>query len=113
MNEVWNLDPIYPGFDSPAFRQDLAGLKDTAAEFASWVKTLESAEPLAGLKTGTDYLERLFTYGNKLVEYCMLRQAANTLDGEASSAASQVMGLLSTMAGPKASSRTGPASCPV
>ena len=102
MNEVWNLDPIYPGFDSPAFRQDLAGLKDTVAEFASWVKTLESAEPLAGLKTGTDYLERLFTYGNKLVEYCMLRQAANTLDGEASSAASQVMGLLSTMAGPKA-----------
>ena len=102
MNEVWNLDPIYPGFDSPEFQRDLDGLKETVADYASWVKDLDSAEPLAGLKTGTDYLEKLFTYGNKLVEYCMLRQAANTLDGEASSNAGLVMGILSTMAGPKA-----------
>ena len=102
MNEVWNLDPIYPGFDSPEFQRDLDGLKETVADYASWVKDLDSAEPLAGLKTGTDYLEKLFTYGNKLVEYCLLRQAANTLDGEASSNAGLVMGILSTMAGPKA-----------
>ena len=102
MNEAWNLDPIYPGFDAPAFKADLADLKETVADFASWVNTLASVEPLEGLKTGTAYLEKLFAYGNRLVEYCMLRQAANTLDGEASSGASQVMGLLSTMAGPKA-----------
>ena len=102
MNEVWNLDPIYPGFDAPAFKADLADLKETVADFASWVNTLASVEPLEGLKTGTAYLEKLFAYGNRLVEYCMLRQAANTLDGEASSGASLVMGLLSTMAGPKA-----------
>ena len=102
MNEVWNLDPIYPGFNSPEFRQELADLKDTVADFASWVETLEGIDPLEGLKTGTDYLEKLLTYGNKLVEYCMLRQAANTLDAEATSGASQVMGILSTMAGPKA-----------
>ena len=102
MNEVWNLDPIYPGFDAPEFQKDLKGLKDTVAAYTAWVKTLDTLDPLEGLKTGTDYLERLFAYGNKLVEYCMLRQAANTLDGEASSGASQVMGLLSTMAGPKA-----------
>ena len=102
MNEVWNLDPIYPGFDAPEFRKDLEELKNTVAAYTAWVKTLDTLEPLEGLKTGTDYLEQLFAYGNKLVEYCMLRQAANTLDGEASSGASQVMGLLSTMAGPKA-----------
>ncbi|MBP3660952.1 MAG: M3 family oligoendopeptidase [Oscillospiraceae bacterium] len=102
MNEVWNLDPIYPGFDAPEFRKDLEELKATVAAYTAWVKTLDTLEPLEGLKTGTDYLERLFAYGNKLVEYCMLRQAANTLDGEATSGASQVMGLLSTMAGPKA-----------
>ena len=49
MNEVWNLDPIYPGFDTPAFRGDLAVLKDDAAGFASWVKTLDGAQPLEGL----------------------------------------------------------------
>ena len=102
MNEVWNLDPIYPGFDSPEFQKDLAGLKDTVADYARWVKTLDTLDPMEGLKTGTDYLEKLLTYGNKLVEYCMLRQAANTLDSEAASGASQVMGLLSTLAGPKA-----------
>ena len=102
MNEVWNLDPIYPGFDAPAFGQDVADLKETVGAFASWVKTLDTVEPLEGLKTGTDYLEKLFAYGNRLVEYCMLRQAANTLDSEASSGASLVMGILSSMAGPKA-----------
>ena len=102
MNEVWNLDPIYPGFDSPAFREDLESLKKTVADYALWVKTLENADPLEGLKTGTDYLEKLFACGNRLVEYCMLRQAANTLDSEAVSGGSMVMGLLSTIAGPKA-----------
>ena len=102
MNEVWNLEAIYPGFDSPEFKQELADLKATVADYAQWVKTLETLDPLEGLKTGTDYLEKLLTYGNKLVEYCLLRQAANTLDDEATSGASQVMGLLSTIAGPKA-----------
>ena len=102
MNEEWNLDPIYPGFDTPEFKRDLADLKETVADFASWVKTLETIDPLEGLKTGTAYLEKMFTYGNRLVEYCMLRQAANTLDGEASSGGSLVMGVMSTMAGPKA-----------
>ena len=102
MNEVWNLDPIYPGFDSPAFREDLENLKKTVADYAEWVETLANTDPMEGLKKGTDYLENMFAYGNRLVEYCMLRQAANTLDNEATSAASQVMGLLSTMAAPKA-----------
>ena len=102
MNEVWNLDPIYPGFDSPAFRADLAGLKDDVAAFASWVKTLDAVPAPEGLKTGTAYLEKLTATGSRLMEYCMLRQAANTLDGEASSNAGQVMAILSSIAGPQA-----------
>ena len=27
MNEIWNLDPIYKGFDDPAFEADMASLK--------------------------------------------------------------------------------------
>ena len=34
MNEVWNLDPIYKGFDDPAFVQDLNTLKEKVAAFA-------------------------------------------------------------------------------
>ena len=102
MNDVWNLDPIYRGFDDPAFAADLAGLKDGAAEFAEFTRTLDGMDALEGLKAGTAHLEKLFAYGNKLVEYCMLRQAANTLDPEANSNAGQAMAVLSTIAGPKA-----------
>ena len=28
MNEVWNLDPIYKGFDDPAFAQDMQQCKE-------------------------------------------------------------------------------------
>ena len=31
MNEVWNLDPIYRGFDDPAFEADLASAKEAIA----------------------------------------------------------------------------------
>ena len=36
MNEVWNLDPIYKGFDDPAFEADLARGKEKMAEFAAF-----------------------------------------------------------------------------
>jgi hypothetical protein len=32
MNEVWNLDPLYKGFDDPAFEADLAALKSACEE---------------------------------------------------------------------------------
>ena len=102
MNDVWNLDSIYLGFDDPAFDRDLTELKETAAEFASWTKTLEGMEPLAGLKAGIDIQERLMTLGSKLMEYAMLRQAANTLDAEPSSRMGQIMAVLSSVAGPQA-----------
>ena len=35
MNEVWNLDPIYPGFDAPEFRKDLEELKATVASYTA------------------------------------------------------------------------------
>ena len=31
MNEFWNLDPIYKGFDDPAFALDLETLKQKVA----------------------------------------------------------------------------------
>ena len=33
MNEVWNLDPIYKGFEDPAFAADLAALKTAYSRF--------------------------------------------------------------------------------
>ncbi len=102
MNEVWNLDPIYRGFDDPAFDRDMTELKDAVAEFASWTQNLESLEPLEGLKAGIAHQEKLYALGGKLVEYCMLRQSADTTDPEAGSRVGQAMAILSSIAGPQA-----------
>ena len=102
MNEVWNLEPIYRGFDDPAFDTDLTALKEAVSEFASFTNTLASAEPLAGLQTGIACQEKLMALGSKLMEYGMLRQAANTLDSEAGSRVGQVMAVLSGIAAPQA-----------
>ena len=102
MNEVWNLDPIYLGFQDPAFEGDLAALKQAVADFAALIPTLPNAEPMEGLKAGIACQEKLLTIGSKLMEYAMLRQAANTLDPEAGSRAGQIMAVLSSVAAPQA-----------
>ena len=112
MNEVWNLDPIYRGFDDPAFDADLAALKEAVSEFASFTNTLASAEPLAGLKGGIACQEKLMELGSKLMEYGMLRQAANTLDSEAGSRVGQVMAVLSGIAAPQAAFQEWASSLP-
>ena len=102
MNEVWNLDPIYLGFRDPAFEADLTALKEAAAGFAAFVRGLADAEPLQGLKEGIAHEEQIMTLGSRLMEYGMLRQAADTLDPEAGSRVGQVMSVLSTIAAPQA-----------
>ena len=102
MNEVWNLDPIYRGFDDPAFERDMTELKDTVAEFASWTQGLGNMDPLEGLKEGIARQEKLVDLGSKLVEYCMLRQAADTADTAAGSRVGQAMAVISSVAGPQA-----------
>ena len=40
MNEVWNLDPIYKGFDDPAFEADFQALKERTAELSAFAEKL-------------------------------------------------------------------------
>ena len=43
MNEVWNLDPIYKGFEDPAFEADMAKLKAAVAEINDFAAKLPFA----------------------------------------------------------------------
>ena len=43
MNEVWNLDPIYKGFDDPAFEADLTSAKEAIAQFPTRVNVTVAA----------------------------------------------------------------------
>ncbi len=102
MNEVWNLEPIYRGFDDPAFAQDLQKLKSLITDTESFMAGLETAEPLQGLKEGIRLQEEMSDLAGKLAQYAILRQNANSKDNEAGSCVGRVMAEYSRMAAPVA-----------
>ena len=75
MNEVWNLDPIYKGFDDPAFDADLAALKEKVAAFSAFADVLAETDPIQGLRDGIEAQEVIQRLAMKLAEYAMLRQS--------------------------------------
>ena len=102
MNDVWNLDPIYKGFDDPAFARDMASLEKVSGELADFTRDLENTAPLEGLKKGIALQEEFSDLVNKLAGYASLRQAANTRDAEAGSRMGQIMAVYSGVAAPLA-----------
>ena len=105
MNEVWNLDPIYRGFDDPAFARDVEELEKLTGAYAAFVSELQGKHPLEGLKQGIRLEEGLTVTASRLVEYASLRQSANTRDAEAGSRLGQVMQIVSASAGSQAAWR--------
>ena len=100
MNEVWNLDPIYQGFDDPAFARDVEALQLTLSQLEAFVKTLGEADPAQGLRRGLELQEALAGYVMKLAGFAELKQAANTLDAQAGSQLGRILGLYSESAAP-------------
>ena len=112
MNEVWNLEPLYKGFDDPAFDADLGKLRELAARVNEFAGTLPQTQPLAGLKEGIALMEELTQLMNRLGEYASLRQSADTRNTEAGSKLGQVMQIASACAGADAAFREWAASLP-
>ncbi len=102
MNEVWNLDPIYHGFDDPAFEADMAALKNEVEKIDTFARELPTMDPLAGLKQGIALQEAFSDLVSKLANYASLRQAADTRDPSAGSQMGRIMGLYSGVAAPLA-----------
>ena len=102
MNEFWNLEPIYAGFDDPRFEEDLAALKNKVAELSAHAASLEQQEPLAALTRGIALMEQTMELGEKLAGYSMLRQSTNSRDGDAGSNLGRIMAVLSGIAAPQA-----------
>ena len=100
MNDIWNLDPIYKGFDDPAYDADMAALKELVEKIQTLAAQLPEMEALQGLKQGIALQEEFMMLVSKLAGYASLRQAANTRDSEAGSRMGQVMQLYSGVAAP-------------
>lgn len=102
MNDVWNLEPIYHGFDDPAFAADLAALGTAVEEFTAFAAALSDMVPAQGLRKGIDLEEKAEELVEKLAGYASLRQAANTRDADAGSQMGRIMALYSGIAAPVA-----------
>ena len=100
MNDVWNLDPLYKGFDDPAYEADMAALKEAVRTITAFAEKLPGMDPLEGLTQGVALQEDFSVLVGKLAGYASLRQAADTRDSEAGSRMGQVMALYSGVAAP-------------
>ena len=98
MNERWNLESIYNGFDDPAFEQDMAALKEKVAAMTAFAAGLKDAEPIDGLRRGIALQEELTELVSKLGEYASLRQSADSRDRDAGSQMGRIMALYSGVA---------------
>jgi len=102
MNERWDLNPIYTGFDDEKYISDLAAAGQTVRELTAFAEKLAEVAPIDGLRKGIALQERLSDLIEKLAGYASLRQAANTRDGEAGSQLGQIMAIYSGTAAPLA-----------
>ena len=102
MNKTWNLDPIYKGFDDPAFDADMAALKNKVDEIVAFAAQLPKLSAHEGLTQGIILQEQFSDLISKLAGYASLRQSANTRDPEAGSRMGQIMQLYSGVAAPHA-----------
>ena len=112
MNEVWNLDPIYKGFDDPRFAADMAQLKEAVAEMNTFTAGLKDMDPLEGLRRGIALEENTSLLAERLALYANLRQSTHGRDPEPGSYLGQIMGILSGTAGPRAAFRSWAAKLP-
>ena len=112
MNDTWNLDPIYKGFDDPAFEADLDTLKEKVAAFTAFVAELDGCEAVVGLRLGIAQEEELYVLVDKLAGFASFRQATNTKDTTAGSNMGRIMAVYSDLAAPRARFESWAASIP-
>ena len=105
MNERWDLDPIYTGFDAPEFAADLAAAKEYTERLAAFAAGLPRQDRKEALEEALGLEERFTQLLQKVATYAELRQSANTRDNEAMSAFGRVLALDAEAAAPLAAIR--------
>ena len=112
MNDVWNLDPLYQGFEDPAFEADLEKLKTVVAAMGTLAGSLAQAQPVDALKEGIRLQEDATVLLYKLYGYASLRQSADTKDSAAGSQIGRIMAVYSGFAAPVAAYKSWATSLP-
>lgn len=98
MNTEWSLDIYYKGYDDPLFVSDMKSAQEAAKKLGQSVEQAKTQENKEGLKTVLLALEDCMVKIKKVYEYTMLRNAANTTDGETNDNMGRIQKIVASMA---------------
>jgi len=82
MYDRWSLDILYSGFDDPKFQSEFQKLDEFAEKFKTAAATLDSKDARTTTKELLTLNEEYQTVFHRLVNYCALRQNADTNDAD-------------------------------
>jgi len=82
MYDKWSLDVLYTGFEDPKFQNEFKQLDDFVEKFKNTAESLGSKDERTTTKEALTLIEDYHRVFNRLVNYCALRQNADTNDGE-------------------------------
>ena len=102
MNNTWNLDILYKGFDDEEFLADTKTFEEKIANLIALAEKGSSLDSLTLIREFIKAQNDLNHFASKLFIYSNLRYSANTADGEAASTMGVLMGKLSVTAGASA-----------
>lgn len=102
MNNTWNLDILYKGFNDEKFTSDLEKLEEQISALSELAKRSADTESVELIRDFLKIQNDLSYYSSKLFIYSNLRYSANTADSEAASTMGVLMGKLSATAAPSA-----------
>ena len=98
MQDRWNLDILYGGFEDAAFASDVQKLSEEIEKFIALSQDAENAPAGELLVNYVKSEERITELASKLIIYSNLRYSANTADTDAASNIGCLMGMLSSIA---------------
>ena len=102
MQDRWNLDILYKGFDDAEFSRDIEKLTEAINDFTALSLRAEELEPKELLTSFIECDKKLTELAEKLIIFANLRYSANTADNDAASYLGKLMGMLSGTAAPTA-----------
>ena len=82
MYDRWSLDVLYSGFDDPKFQSEFQQLDEFVEKFKTAATTLDSKDARTTTKELLTLNEEYHKVFHRLVNYCALRQNADTNDAD-------------------------------
>ena len=82
MYDRWSLDVLYTGFDDPKFTEEFNLIDSFIEKYKETANSLGSKDPQATVKECLQLTEEFRETFFRLINFCSLRQNADTNDGE-------------------------------